>query len=89
VARLRGWLDEGRYALQVSQELEDAARHWRESEDMTDYLAHRGMRGEGVRRLIEQGAIELDADQGSYLRACQEKDQREAQRLAGRVPQGP
>jgi len=49
---------------------------------MTDYLAHRGMRGEGVRRLIEQGAIELDADQGATSARGQEKDQREAQRLA-------
>lgn len=86
---LQRWLNEARYGLQLAQQVEDAAAHWRENGLTDDYLQHRGVRGEVVRGMVQRGVIELDADQDAYLQACEAGDQRrqrereeEAARLA-------
>ena len=75
-ALLRRWLDEGRDALRLRQDLDAASGAWREAGRKVDYLRHLGEPGSVVRLALRDGALRLDAHQAEYWSACEAEEER-------------
>jgi hypothetical protein len=78
--RLRGWLDEDRADLRVFTSVRLAVQQWQQNQTDEGLLIHHEARLIDAERLVSQSRLKLNQEEVAYLRACRNRQDRQAQR---------
>jgi hypothetical protein len=78
--RLRQWLDEDRTDLRVLASVRLAAQEWQKNQADESLLTHHGSRLSEAEGLLSHLRLGLNREEAEYLRACKNRQERQAQR---------